>query len=227
LKISNEIQHSQRPLPILEQGENTITFSTGPHEGTVTVEGACSPETAQGKNVSYKDFQPVVNNLGEAGLIVDEKKGTGDITYKVDAPADINWLTIMTHYRARDARGGWDVQLSYDDGKTFASVIKCPGPTPASGRFVEVKDVPAGVKTVYVKWVGTSGGNAAMLFNTRIDTHYRLPAGGFRPVKVTYAWEESGLEKTDEHVAKEASETYTIKCAGKPTMKSITLELAE
>src|SRR5262249_57392383 len=40
VKLAHDVQHSQRPLPALAQGDNTITFSAGPPEGTVTVEGA-------------------------------------------------------------------------------------------------------------------------------------------------------------------------------------------
>ena len=39
--------------------------------------------------------------------------------------------------------------------------------------------------------------------NARIDADYKEPAGGFRPVQVTYVWEEGGLEKKDVHVATE------------------------
>jgi hypothetical protein len=69
--------------------------------------------------------------------------------------------------------------------------------------------------------------NTTCLFDLRIDADYREPRGGFRPVMVTYVWEEGGQEKRDVHVAKAAAETYTITCGAKPLMKSIVLELAE
>ena len=53
------------------------------------------------------------------------------------------------------------------------------------------------------------------------------PAGGFRPVKVTYRWEEDGKAKEQVFVAKKGEETWTINCAAKPAMKSIVMELAE
>jgi hypothetical protein len=60
----------------------------------------------------------------------------------------------------------------------------------------------------------------------RIDADDRQPHGGFRPVKVTYVWEEGGLEKRDVHVATQPLEIYRIVCQSKPAMKSIVLELA-
>ena len=36
LRITHDIQHSQRALPALGQGRNRISFSAGPAEGTIT-----------------------------------------------------------------------------------------------------------------------------------------------------------------------------------------------
>ena len=77
-----------------------------------------------------------------------------------------------------------------------------------------------------MRWVGTQR-NTACIFLLRIDADYRQPYGGFQPVKITYVWEEGGLEKTDVHVAASPQESYKITCEGKPTMKSISLELAQ
>jgi hypothetical protein len=55
----------------------------------------------------------------------------------------------------------------------------------------------------------------------------RVPNSGFRPVKITYLWEEDGVDKTDVHVARQESESYAIRCTAQPQMKSIALELAE
>ena len=55
----------------------------------------------------------------------------------------------------------------------------------------------------------------------------RLGGLGCGVGKITYVWEENGQEKRDVHVARRPEETYTIRCASKPLMKSIILELAE
>ena len=57
LKLEHDIQHSQRPLPALGRGENKITFSAGPQEGTITIEGAMEP-SSKGKQLLYGDFHP-------------------------------------------------------------------------------------------------------------------------------------------------------------------------
>ena len=63
LKIVNDVQHSQAPLPAILAGTNTITFSAGPQTGTITVEGNMDPDATRGKQLSYLDFHPEVVGL--------------------------------------------------------------------------------------------------------------------------------------------------------------------
>ena len=226
LNFRHDVQHSQRPLPALDRGANTITFSAATQEGTVTIEGGIGP-AGKGGQLKYSDFHPVVQDLAGENLMVDMAKGMGSIQYHVETPAAMSRLRIFTEYRARDKRGGWDVQVSFDGGKTFKSVAKCEGGYAAIGRYVEFADIPSGAKAAEIKWAGTAANNATLILNQRIDADYAIPNAGFRPVKTTYQWEEGGIEKRDVHVAKAPQETYTITCGEKPVMKSITLELAE
>ncbi len=223
LRFAHDVQHSQRPLPALAQGSNAITFSAGPAEGTITVEGSTNLKS-KGKQLVYTDFHPEVNGMGEPSLFL--QGGKGDITFPVATPGDMVRLRFGAHYRARDARDGLDYQVSFDDGKTWKTVDRAAGPTPGNCKYTVFSEVPAGTREARVRFSGTSR-NATGILNFRIDADYKEPAGGFRPVKVTYAWEEGGQAKEHVHVAKKPQETYTVSCAAKPVMKSIALELAE
>jgi hypothetical protein len=57
------------------------------------------------------------------------------------------------------------------------------------------------------------------------DVDYQEPQGGFRPVKITYAWHEDGNAKTHDHVVRQPQETYTIDCGPKTMAKSVSVEL--
>jgi hypothetical protein len=105
-------------------------------------------------------------------------------------------------------------------------VDRTAGPWQGCCKYVIVGDVPPGAKSAQVRYAGQQR-NTTCLFDLRIDADYKEPNGGFRPVKVTYVWDENGAEKKDVHVAQKAEETYTINCAGKPAMKSIVLEMAQ
>lgn len=222
LKITHDIQCSQRALPALAQGSNIIAFSAGPQEGTVTIEGS-SEQGNKGKNLLLSDYHPQLNSVDPQFLRV---KAKGDVTFSIATPTEMTRLRFGGFYRARDAKDGWDYQVSFDDGKTFKTVDRAAGPWQGCCKYVVVSEVPPGTKAAQVRFVGVER-NTTCMFSVRIDADYKEPHGGFRPVKVTYVWDEGGAEKKDIHVAQKPEETYQINCAAKPTMKSIVMELAQ
>lgn len=225
MTISHDIQHSQRPLPALLQGTNTLTFTAGT-EGTVTIEGNCRAANAS-RQVLYTDYNPVLVNCTTDGpTITVYSPQTGSLTQTIRTPADMKRLRVSGYYRARDAGDKWDVQASFDGGATYGTVATWSGPFRDMTKYIDSIAVPAGTRTAKVRFLGTQKYNTACLFNHRIDADYDIPNGGFRPVKVTYTWKESGVDKQDVHIANTPNEVYTIHCATKPTMRSIKLELA-
>jgi hypothetical protein len=223
LALSHDVQCSQRALPALDRGENTIRFSSGPDEGTVTIEGS-TQEGKQGKQVTPMDFHPVLKDIEERYFRV--KSDGASVTFPIATPGDMTRLRLGGHYRLRDPRDQWETQVSFDGGSSFKAVGKQTGPYQGICTYITVTDIPAGVKAAQVRWVGTQR-NTACIFLLRIDADYCQPHGGFTPVKVTYIWEEGGTERRDVHIARSAQETYKILCGGKPRMKSIVLELAQ
>lgn len=222
VKLTHDIQHSQRALPALGQGENKITFSTGAQEGTITLEGSMYPENKE-KQLTIEDFHPVLEGLKPANLRPD---GQGQAVLIIATPADMTRLRMSLNYRARDARDSYNVEVSFDEGTTFKPLGKAQGPTTGNTVHFVFSEVPAGSKSAQIRLVAKQV-NTTMVFAMRIDADYKQPNAGFRPVKITYNWEENGQAKQDVHVAKQKEETYTISCSAKPAMKSITLELAE
>ena len=223
LKITHDIQHSQRALPALAEGANTITFRAGPQEGTITLEGSTEAKN-KGKQLTLADFHPETKGLKSD--IACLAGGSGEIVFPVETPGDMTRLRVGCFYRCREAKDQWDVQVSFDGGQVWKSLGLCDGPQAFAGKSFATADVPAATRKALVRLAGTQR-NTAMLFNLRIDADYREPAGGFRPVRITYVWDEAGAEKRDVHVANKPEETYTITCAGKPGLKSLIVELAD
>lgn len=219
LRIEHDVQQSQRALPALDKGKNTLTFSAGAPESTITVEGSTN-DGSKGKQLLSTDFHP--EKTGMDGWWM---QGKGDLTYTIATPGDLTRVRFGSHYRIRDAKDYIDYQVSYDGGKTWKTVEKVTGPTAGHCHYVTAGDAPPGVREVKVRYSGTSRNTTGFL-NLRIDADYREPLGGFRPVKVTYHWEEDGKAKEQVFVAKKPEETWTITCGAKPVMKSIVMELA-
>jgi hypothetical protein len=223
VRLVHDVQHSQRPLPALAKGANTITFSAGPQEGTITIEGSTEPKNRQ-KQLLYTDFRPERQNIKNNLLVLSA--GEGRVTFPVKTPGDMTRIRVGIFYRARDPRDSWDISVSFDGGKAFQPVGRCAGPTVSMGASFVVENVPPGTREALVRFAGKQR-NTTMLYNVRIDADYAEPHGGFRPVRVTYVWEEGGQEKRHVHVAAKPHETYQINCAERPTMKRLTVELAE
>ena len=223
LRITHDVQHSQAPLPALGEGPNTITFSAGPQEGTISIEGNTDP-SVKGKQRLATDFHPEMEGVKEKFFGLDG--GRGKVTFPIETPGDMTRLRFGAYYRARDARDGWDLEVSFDDGRTFRDAGKLKGPFRGNSKYVTVDGVPAGTRKALVRFSGQQR-NTTCIFDFRIDADYVEPHGGFRPVKVTYVWTEDGVEKRNVHVAKSPNETYTITCEKKPLMKGLIVELAE
>jgi hypothetical protein len=226
LRITHDIQQSQRALPALGEGTNTITFSAdpGPAIGTVTIDAQTNPDTGPGKQPFYTDFHPELDGLGTQFMRVGDT-GTGVATFPIETPGDMVRLRFGGHYRARDATDGWDMLVSFDDGATFETVGRSAGPTQGESRYFVVNEVPPGTRSALVRWSGQQR-NTTCVFCLRIDADYELPGGGFAPVKVTYEWEENGQGKRDVHTARAPEETYEIVCGARPRMRSVVLEPA-
>ena len=223
LHIAHDIQHSQRPLPALGQGENTITFSAGAPEGTITIEGSANL-ASKDKQLVYRDFHPELAGFDNNLFVGPSGKGT--ITFPITTPGDMTRLRMGSHYRARDTRDGLDYQVSFDDGKSWQTMGRAEGPTAGHCKYLAFEAIPPHTRRALVRYAGTSR-NATGLLNFRIDADYREPRGGFRPVKLTYSWEENGKIRTDVHIARQSRDTYRIGCASTPVMKSLVLELAD
>ena len=221
LTITHDIQHSQRPLPAMDKGDNTITFSAGPDEGTVVVEGSTDP-ASKDKQLMYTDFHPVIVDMN--GRYPKGPKGS--LTFPITTPGDIVRLRMGCFWIGGDPGDGWDMEVSYDGGKTFKTVEAFGKSVKYNCRYKEVADVSTGTKEVQFRMSGSQK-SVAPLLNVYCCADYKQPGAGFRPVKVTYVWEEDGKEKSNIHVAAKPADTWTIKCETKPVMKSITLELAE
>jgi hypothetical protein len=102
-----------------------------------------------------------------------------------------------------------------------------PGPTAGSSKYFTFDKVPKGARHALVRFQSTRQYNTLCIFDFRIDADYAEPHGGFRPVKVTYVWEEDGVGKRHAHTAHAPNETYAITCERPPLMKSLVVELAK
>ena len=223
LKITHDVQHSQAPLPAIVAGTNTIHFTAGAQEGTITYEG-CLEENAKGKQVLMSDFHPVLEGLDANDLRL--AGGRGSATYTLATPGNMTRIRFNSYWRARDAKDGYTVDASFDDGKQWVKMADLPGPIKGDSKYTVFDKVPAGVRKALVRFSGRQS-NTTCMFNLSLFADYKEPAGGFRPVQVTYVWTEGGNEKTSVHVAYAPKDVWVITCGPNTVPKSYTVEPAK
>jgi hypothetical protein len=221
LRFAHDIQHSQRPLPALAQGGNTISFSAASQEGTITVEGKLE-RSRKGTNSTIAAFHPQERGFLEDSFFIAQS--SAELSFPIVTPGDIVRVHMGSHYRARGEDEGWEYQLSFDGGNTWLTMGSAHGPTPGSSSYATCAAIPSGTRTVLARYSGTKTDTCG-LFDVCVKVDYKEPHGGFSPVRITYAWDEDGVAKSDVHVARNPEEIYSITCGGTPTMKSIVLEL--
>ncbi len=234
LELENDIQHSQRALPALAQGTNTITVSAGEPTDTVTI-APVVPTANVGKNEDLSAFRPALEGVKRTGAIWCKQYGVaGLVTFPVETPGDIRAVRFGGHFRARDKKDGVELLLSFDGGGNWIEAGRAWGPYAATCKYVEFGKAPPGVRKVLVRYRLTQKGTVTGIFGLRIDVDYwNTPDGKpprrktFRPLKLTYVWKEGGAEKRHVQVVRKARESYEISSAAAPLMRSLVVELAE
>jgi len=217
LKLTHDIQHSQRPLPALLEGENKISVDLGAPTATVTVDGNFGEHGD--KQRSFKELHPKF----EACEVGKPTGAEGSVTFPVRAPGEIIAVRMSAAIRNWDDQSNWDLQVSFDEAKTWKTIGTVAPQAAGCEAYAECREIPANTKKVLARYLGHKKGDT-QLMAFRVDADYKEAAAGVAPIKVTYVWSESGADKTDSHTAAKAGDTYTIKCGPAPLMKSIVLE---
>jgi hypothetical protein len=222
IHLTHDFQHSQRALPALDKGDNTITFSAGPHEGTVSIEPAAPKhKEKQPTTAGYKVVMENVTESDAGHLTAGADNAT--VTYPVETPGPITRIRFGSQYRAAN-KAAWHYQVSFDSGKTFTTAHTTKDHNRFDHAWVAFDKIPPNTRSALVRFQATAKDN--ILFHPRIDADYAHPNGGFAPVNVTYVYDEAGQEKRHQHTAKTPAETYKITLSEKPTLKSLILERA-
>src|SRR5205807_729078 len=106
-------------------------------------------EGKRSKQVTPMDYHPVLTDVEEQSFQV--KADGASVTFPIATPGEMTRLRIGGHYRVRDKRDQWELQISFDAGKTFRTVDQQTGPYQGICKYVTVSDVPPGTSTAQVR----------------------------------------------------------------------------
>ena len=102
------------------------------------------------EQVLADDLGVVLTNIDKAkaesaGLWVPQGP-SGEVTFPVETPGDLTRLRFGCGYKAGSKGEGWDLQVSFDDGRSFKTVDRAAGPTRFGSKWITVSDIPAGTR---------------------------------------------------------------------------------
>ncbi|HXI01833.1 MAG TPA: hypothetical protein VNI57_01525 [Candidatus Saccharimonadales bacterium] len=222
LRIHHDFQHSQRALPALAPGENTVRFTAGPAEGTLTLEGNLNAEE-RSRQVTWEEYHPRVEGFSQ------EKRWSltgraGSIQVPVETPGEMVRIRLSAAARLRGEGDILEPAVSWDGGESFVPLGQCRGPHVEFTCTFTSPPPPPETRKALVR-IQARKANAVRLNILRIDADYVEPSGGFRPVRITYTWEEAGVLRHASHVARVPDERYTVTVGDDARMKSLSLEL--
>jgi len=229
LAIDVNTQAAQLPLPALVPGRNRITIDLG--DRTKVME----------RNRPFKSLKALrraaheVKNLRvERGYLRPKKGETGEVTFRIAAPAghDLTGLSVGGTMRTGDdppPDESIEIFVAAGRASGFKPVWAADIPPDIEHWCYEVDEpvtLPAGARVAYVKYRIRRMASAAVAV-PRIVAHYRRRGETFPPdgLRVRYAWRENGQPRSHEQVVKTAPFTYTITVPKDATVKMDRLEV--
>ena len=241
-------QVNAKALPRLNIGKNIVYVGAGDQaESTVfwpdLQAGKYKPYVAEEKNIAAMAKHP----YSMAVMYPAKAKEESYIIFKMDCPRDVTAITYggRLYNKAPDSR--IDLLHSFDGGKTWVksySLSENKAPYDVI-HFETIKDVPPGVRSVLFKYLmaspiapaGKDDKDLARnvgcgLYAVRMEANYKPADDGFKPLEVTFTWDERQedytlVRRSHTQLVEKVPFKYPIDVGGAdhPKMESLSVRL--
>jgi len=228
-------QLNSKTQPRLKIGKNTVYVGAGEQtesivywpdlQGTAYKQYACEEE----------NLRTLDKHTGYNGVMKPAQPGKpGSVTFKMDAPRQITKITYGGRLFLR-SKGHIDFLHSFDGGKTWEKSYTWTDNTPPWDhiQYVTVSDVPAGVRSVRLKYVMESPDSEIGLFAVRMEANYKPADASPKPMEVTFTWKEvqedySTVTRSHTQLVEKLPARYEINVGGAdhPVMESLWVKVA-
>jgi probable HAF family extracellular repeat protein len=238
LRIDTVTQVNAKALPKLNIGRNQVYVGAGDQSDSMVL----WPDLR--RNLWQKDAYQYANVTAQAApingysavLYPADPTQVAFVTYRMDAPTDITRMVYGGRLYNRATNASIDFLHSFDNGANWIPSYHFAGTSAPYDviHYETVTDIPPGVRTVLFKYQiqGSDWSHPSGLFAVRMEADHTPPAGGSKPVDVTFRWKEVRADRAlvdrsyKQHVATFPS-TYTIDVGGSdhPIMESLTVNV--
>ncbi len=228
LTVSNLVQHAQRAMPFLVQGDNEIIVDSGNATSTVTIEPCLTDDPVFTDNESLVTAHAVMTNMSVSwyGLWADWSSEC-HVTIPISTPGDMVALRFGGVFRMRDAGDAMAFEISTtapDSG--FAEVHSIQGVDVKRPEYIEYTSLPAGTRNAWVRFnKKTIANTLGISGHLRIDADYTEAGATQLPFKIKHEWTENSIPKEHTEVVATTPHTYHINCAAEPAMTALTVSV--
>lgn len=235
LELETLTMLNSKTQPRLLLGENTVYIGKGDQTGSIVfwpdLQGeAWKPYAVDHKNVVSKPKHP-----GYMGVLHAEKpKEDAYVVFRLDAPAPLKQLRYGGRLYNRFPKSHIDFLHSFDQGQTWIKTYSLTDTKPPWDviHYETVKDIPAGAKSVLVKYILSSaaaGTDACSIYAVRLEANHEPPGSPVSiPMEVTYTWDEvqpnrSLVQRSHTELVQNLPHRYKIRVGGAdhPVMRSL------
>lgn len=226
LTITSLIQHAQRAMPFLVQGNNQFTVGAGSATSTMSVQPRLTEDGGFTENESLVTIPHTLTNMYVDWYGIWSTGATpSHAVFPVSVPGDIVAVRFGGTLRLREANDDMDLEISFTAPDSGYSVVKSlSGPDPKLPCYVEYTSIPAGARDVWVRFTKTSlSSTVGISGHLRIDVDYQEAGAMVKPFKIKHEWTENSTPMSHTETVTSVPHNYSINCANEPTMTALTV----
>ena len=216
---------NSKTQPSLRLGKNTVYVGAGEQTGSIVLWPDLQGDAYKAYVVEEHNVKTAREHPGYMGAMFAARAGEeAYVVFKIDAPTDITRVTYGGRLYNRAPHAHIDFLHSLDGGKTWTRSYSLADTTPPWDviHYEKVQEIPAGVRSVLLKYLwnaSSAGSDACSLYALRMEVNHRLADPGFKPMEVTFAWQErqedySLVGRSHTQLVEKAPLTYTINIGG-------------
>jgi hypothetical protein len=227
-------QLNSKTQPRLKIGKNTVYVGAGEQTESIVYWPDLQGQAYKQYAIEEENIQTLDKHPGYTAVMRPaEPNKPASVTFKMDAPRDITKITYGGRLFLR-SKGHIDFLHSFDGGKTWEKSYTWTDNTPPWDhiQYVTVSDVPAGVRSVRLKYVMESPYQEIGLFAVRMEANYKPADASPKPMEVTFTWKEvqedySTVTRSHTQLVEKLPARYEINVGGAdhPVMESLRVNL--
>ncbi|MFB3890860.1 MAG: hypothetical protein ACE15C_02425 [Phycisphaerae bacterium] len=225
-------QVNAKTQPKLNIGKNTIYVGAGDQtESIVLWPNNASDKTYKELVFEEKNIACGFSNWAYYGnLHPADGKSEAYLVYKIDAPGEITAVTMGGRFSNRGSGNHVDMLYSIDGGRNWTQAWSLTSIEPPFDTIHQERiAISGGPKSVLFKYLMTGGSS---IHSMRMEADYKPADTTFKPVEVTFAWNERQADRTlvkrsHTQLVESLPATYEINVGGAdhPVMDSLTVNL--